>query len=115
MFSWFKKKKETVRKPIVCNDLAYVIQHTQEGKEVKGIDNSKLALISVKKQEGQIAVSIEFERDLGSNIFTEVHSTIVQNTNEAVFFFTRFGINGELSWLKEKPVNCHRKISLLKG
>lgn len=115
MFSWFKQKKEASKKPEVYSDLVYVIQNSKEGEEVKGIDNNKLALISVKKQDGQIAVSVEFERDLGSDIFTEVHKTVVKDANEAVFFFTRFGINGQLSWLGRKPVKYHRKVSLEKG
>lgn len=112
MFTWFKQKeKETeTAKPSVNKDLDYVIRNSKQGEEVKGIDKSKLALISVKRQDDKIAVSVEFERNLGRDIFTEIHRTLVNNADEAVFFFTRFGITEELSWLG----GYRRKVSLTK-
>lgn len=108
MFSWLKKETQKF-KPAVHNNLDYVIRNSKEGREIKGIESTKLALISIKKQGGQIAVSVEFERELGSDIFTEVHRTIVNNTEEAVTFFANFGINGELSWLKSHRPQYHKK------
>ena len=99
MFSWFKKKEQPKIEPVVYDELNFVIKNSKKGEEVKAIDKNKLALISVKKQDDRIAVSIEFERDLGADIFTETHKTIVDSVEEAVLFFNRFGISKELSWL----------------
>lgn len=110
MFSWFKKKEQTKVIPVKHNELDFVIKNSKKGEEVKAIDKNKLALISVKKQDNRIAVSIEFERDLGADIFTETHKTIVDSAEEAVLFFNRFGISDELSWLG----GYRRKISLRK-
>jgi len=119
MFEWFKRRKEgkePVKKITVNGDLDYVIRNSKHGEEVKGIDSTKLALVSVRKQNDKIAVSIEFERDMGSDIFTEVHRTIVNNADEAVFFFTRFGINGQLSWIGDCARRYHKKtVSLAKN
>lgn len=111
MFSWFKKKEDVEIKPTVHGNLDYVIRNSKEGEEIKGIENTKLALISVKKQSEQIAVSVEFERTHGSDIFTEVHRTLVDSAEEAVVFFTRFGINGELLWLGDHQKQFQRKES----
>ena len=119
MFSWFKKKEQFTVIPVKHNELDFVIKNSKKGEEVKAIDKNKLALISVKKQDDRIAVSIEFERDLGTDIFTETHKTIVDSTEEAVLFFNRFGISKELSWLGgyRRKVNLRkeRKISHAKA
>lgn len=108
MFSWFKEDPVKIR-PAVHSNLDYVIRNSKEGEEIKGIENTKLALISVKKQKGQIAVSIEFEREFSSDIFTEVHRTLVDSVEEAVMFFVHFGVSGELSWLKSHHPQCYKK------
>lgn len=108
MFFWLKKKPVEIKSAVHSN-LDYVIRNSREGEEIKGIESARLALISVKKQNGQIAVSIEFERGLGSDIFTEVHRTLVDSVEEAVMFFANFGVNGELSWLKSHHPQCYKK------
>lgn len=112
MFNWFgkKKQKETIQIEI-SKDLLHVILYGDIDKEFKGIDNSKLALISVKRQsDNSILVGIEFERNNNSDIFNEIHKTIANNANEAIEFFRSYGITNELSWLE----GFRRKVSLIK-
>lgn len=114
MFSWFKKK--TPEPKIYINEeLRYVIRNSKYGQEVKAIDSKLLALISVKKQNEGIAVSIEFERQLDGDIFTEIHKTVVDNEDAAIMFFSKMGICGQMSWIGDITKRYHKKVSLLKG
>lgn len=113
MFSWFKKKEEPV-KMVISNDLSFIIHNSKDNEEVKGIVADSLALISVKRVKDQIAVSIEVERNLDKDIFTETHKTIVYSTNDAIRFFKGFGITGDITWLGEHSARYHRKVSLKK-
>ena len=96
MFTIGKKKS----KPSVDAGLNYIIRHAEENKEYKGIDQNRLALISVKKESVQrIIVSVDIEEDSDGEILVNKRKIIAQTVEEAVAFFSSYGI-GAVSWLK---------------
>ena len=95
----FTTKKISPR-PLIDKGLYYIIRHAEDNKEYKGIDQDRLALITIKKESLQrIIVSIDIETEDGGEILTNKQKIIVNTIDEAINFFSSYGI-GVISWLK---------------
>lgn len=88
-------------KPIIPRSLEHVLNSVGE-RTVQGVDSEKIALISVRRKDNSYMVGIQFEKKVGSEIFTERHDTVVDSVEEAARFFSDFKL-GKIFWLKASP------------
>ena len=87
-------------RPLINTGLNYIIRHAENNKEYKGIDQDRLALITIKKESLQrIIVSVDIETEDGGEILVNKQKTIVHTIEEAINFFSSHGI-GVISWIK---------------
>ena len=95
----------TTKKIIFADNqsLIFALKQLTIGKEIKAVESTKIALISAKKNKEGIEVGVEFDRQIGDNIFVEKHYTVVFDDNEALVFFKSHGIIGDITWL---PTSC---------
>lgn len=92
-----ENKKVKAKLPAICHSLEHVIINAGE-KMVQGVDSNRLALVSVRKKENFYLLGVQFEHRVGTEIFTERHDTIFDSKEDAIQFFSKFGL-GEISWL----------------
>lgn len=93
--------EETVEpKPIIPKSLEHVLNSAGE-RTIQGVDSERIALISVRCKDNFYMVGIQFEKEVGSEIFTERHDIVVDSVEEAARFFDDFKL-GEIFWLKAK-------------
>jgi hypothetical protein len=90
-------KKAKIKLPSITHSLEHVLARAGD-KMVQGIDSNRLALVSIRKKENFYLLGIQYERRVGTEIFTERHDSAFESKEDAIKFFSKFGL-GEISWL----------------
>ena len=70
---------------------------------VKGIDNNKIALVSIEKRGTKFLVGVEEEIQDNFGYFEKRHQEYVTSIDDAIDFFDSNGI-GEITWLKSEKI-----------